>query len=177
MITGRLKSFMDVGDKVVISVEFPTRAEATEWLKDHHKPNAAEPLEVEIRERKKQRSLSANSYMWTLLDQLAQKLRTSKQELYKHYITHYGTYVTLTCKNTSLRSFIRIWESQGLGWQVEIEADYGEKLDVRAYHGSSSYDTKAMSRLIDQVVEDCKEQGIETLTPAEIEELKANWKK
>ena len=36
------------------------------------------------------------------------------------------------------------------------------------YYGSSVYDTKQMSALIDHIVQDCKALGIETKTPAEI---------
>ena len=45
------------------------------------------------------------------------------------------------------------------------------------YYGSSCYYTKQMSRLIDLVVEDCKEQGIDTATPEEIALLKEEWGK
>ena len=33
-----------------------------------------------------------------------------------------------------------------------------------------------MSRLLDSVIEDCKEQGIQTLTPNEIARMKATWR-
>lgn len=42
--------------------------------------------------------------------------------------------------------------------------------------GSSVYNTKQMSRLIDHVVQDCKAVGIETLTPLELDRLKGDWK-
>ena len=38
-------------------------------------------------------------------------------------------------------------------------------------------DTKEMSRLIDLVVTEAKQQGIETLTPNELERMKATWGK
>ena len=50
----------------------------------------------------------------------------------------------------------------------------GYKL-VHAYYGSSTFDTEEMSRLINAIVEDCKELGIETRTPEEIENLLSLW--
>ena len=41
--------------------------------------------------------------------------------------------------------------------------------------GSHTYDTKEMSTLIDGVVQEAKELGIETMTPDEIERMKAAW--
>ena len=38
--------------------------------------------------------------------------------------------------------------------------------------GSSEYDSKEMSRLIEGLVETAKEQGIETLTPDELRKLR-----
>ena len=43
--------------------------------------------------------------------------------------------------------------------------------------GSSDYDTKEMSRLIDGLVSECKEAGIETLPPEEIERMMESYEK
>ena len=43
------------------------------------------------------------------------------------------------------------------------------------YRGSSVYDNAQMSRLIENIVQDCKAVGIETLTPSELERLKEGW--
>ena len=37
--------------------------------------------------------------------------------------------------------------------------------------GSSTYNTEEMSKLIDGLVSECKEQGIETLPPEELERM------
>ena len=47
---------------------------------------------------------------------------------------------------------------------------------VRTYFGSSSYDTREMSVLINSIVDDCKEQGIETMTPDELKSMVEAWK-
>ena len=47
--------------------------------------------------------------------------------------------------------------------------------NLAAYHGSSVYDTKQMSRLIDNLVQDCKEIGIETLPPEKLSLLVEDW--
>ena len=72
----------------------------------------------------------------------------------------------------------RIWETHGIGWICEEMGH--SKLDgytnVISYYGSSEYDTRQMSRLIDLIVMECKEQGIETMTPRELALLKEGWK-
>ena len=72
----------------------------------------------------------------------------------------------------------QIWESKGIGWVCD---DLGECRNIKGYHnikcfyGTSVYNTEEMSRIIDEVVHECKEQGIETATPEEIERLKQQW--
>lgn len=51
----------------------------------------------------------------------------------------------------------------------------GEKLVIRAYYGSSQYSTKQMSRLLDSIVQDCKDLGIETLPPEKLAAMKEEW--
>ena len=46
---------------------------------------------------------------------------------------------------------------------------------MMSYIGSSDYDTAQMSRLIDLIVQDCKAQGIETLTPDKLDAMKVKW--
>jgi hypothetical protein len=41
--------------------------------------------------------------------------------------------------------------------------------------GTSLYNTSEMARFIDMVVQEAKEEGIETLPPAELERMKAAW--
>ena len=48
-------------------------------------------------------------------------------------------------------------------------------VNIRFFWGSSKYDTANMSRLIDGIISECKEQGIETLPPEELERLKQQW--
>ena len=43
--------------------------------------------------------------------------------------------------------------------------------EVQVFYGSSSYTREEMARLIDAVVADCKELGIETKTPDEIADM------
>ena len=47
--------------------------------------------------------------------------------------------------------------------------------NVRSYLSSSDYDTAQMSQLIELVVADCKQNGIETMTPRELDALVSRW--
>ena len=133
---------------------------------------------VEIKEHKNYRSLDANAYLWVLLTKLQDKLSIPKEELYKNYIQKIGSSEILPIKNEAVDKFREAWQRNGLGWITETTKS---KLDgftnVIAYYGSSSYNTAEMSRLINEVVDDCKEQNIETKSDSEINSLLKQWGK
>jgi len=76
-----------------------------------------------------------------------------------------------------MTEFERIWQKNGLGWFCEKAIDEYGQVVLLAYNGSSSYNTKQMTRLIDSVIQDCKEQQIETMTPEELKSLLARWER
>ena len=46
---------------------------------------------------------------------------------------------------------------------------------IRAYYGSSSYNVKEMRDLVNYIIAECEELGIETMSPAELESLMEGW--
>lgn len=130
----------------------------------------------EIKEYKKKRSLNANSYCWVLLQKLADKLNTTKEELYRKYIKEKGIFRAITIDNQAVSTFIHLWEEKGLGWICEVLNKGETSTELIAYYGTSSYNTSQMAHYVDYIVEECKLQGIETMTPEELEGLKKSWK-
>jgi hypothetical protein len=138
---------------------------------------ADKDLKAEIKPFKAKRSLNANAYAWTLINQLAVKLNIPPQEVYKNAIRHIGSSSTIICCQTKVVDYLRdSWEDKGIGWQTEIlDSKLEGCTNVICYYGSSVYDKEQMKQLIDFVVQDCKAVGIETMTPAELERLCDAW--
>lgn len=134
--------------------------------------------DLEVKEHRKKRSLDANAYAWVLINNLAEVLRITPVEIYRQAIQNIGgNYEIIPIKEEAAKHFRQIWESKGLGWPC---VDMGpSKIDgyrnLRAYYGSSTYDTRQMSMLIDNLVQDCKALGIETLTPDKLSLLVEGW--
>ena len=98
-------------------------------------------------------------------------------EVYKKHIKEAGKYTVLQMEEEVMTEFERIWQKNGLGWFCEKAIDEYGQVVLLAYNGSSSYNTKQMTRLIDSVIQDCKEQQIETMTPEELKSLLARWER
>lgn len=102
----------------------------------------------------------------------------TKEEVYRKHIEAVGKYEPLAIAEDAVERFLMIWGRNGTGWLAKV---VDSKLDgckkVFAYYGSSVYDTKEMSRLIDSVIEDARALGIETMPPAELDALLHEWGK
>lgn len=135
-------------------------------------------LSIKITQYRKKRSLDANAYFWVLCGKLALKTRQNKTDIYKQLVREIGdNFVIVPIRNDAVNSWCENWSVKGLGWICELLGD--SKIEgytnVCCYYGSSTYNTEQMSALLDSVIFECKEQGIETMTPNEIERLKAMW--
>lgn len=131
------------------------------------------PVDVEVKEYREKRSLSSNAYLWTLLDKIAGAIGSDKESIYLDFVRQYGLFKDFTLTEDEAKTFSVAWSKLGTGWPTE-QVDYapdGEHVVIRAYYGSSTYNTKQMGRLLDAVIEECKELGIETRPREEIESM------
>lgn len=133
-------------------------------------------LDLTIKPYKPKRSLSANAYMWVLIGKIADATGINRDEIYRNTVKHLGISQLIVINTAAAPAFKRVWEQYGLGWFVDdVDEDTGGSVILRAYYGSSTYNRKQMAALIDLVVQDCKQLGIETLTPAELAGLVERW--
>lgn len=160
--------------QLTIECDMKEAAELQRIIDEAGKIDSEKEYTVSIKRRKKKRSLDANAYMWVLLKELAFKVENSPIELYKYYVRGFGQYYVIPVREDALEAFSKVWSSRGIAWFVD---DIGPCRrtkgyhNLKAYYGTSEYDTKSMSRLIDEVVLDCKAQGIETMSREEINYL------
>ena len=122
----------------------------------------------EIKEKKKKRSLTANSYYWSLLNQLASVMRMDNQECHFLMLKRYGQYEVVSIRSdVSLHGYFKYYEEIGKG-----TVNGKEFTHYKIYKGSSHMDSKEFAILLDGVRSECEEIGIPVLTPSEIAQLK-----
>ena len=156
----------------IISFMVPTLPSDLETL------TGCDALDITAKRHREKRSLNANAYFHVLTGKIAEANGTTLTHEKNAFIREYGQYEYI----------------DGMIPTVTVKAEYEDRmLDMESVHlktierpgevvkmaflrGSHTYDTKEMSRLIDGVVEAAKELGIETLTPEQLERMKAAWK-
>lgn len=137
----------------------------------------AERLSVKIGKFKKKRSLDANAYCWVLISRLAERLNLPKTDIYRSAIREIGGNCDTVCiQDKAVNSLRDGWQRNGLGWMTDT---FPSKIEgctnVTLYYGSSTYDTAQMSRLINNIIEECRQLGIETKSEEEVQSLLRQW--
>lgn len=134
-------------------------------------------LSLEVKKYRKSRSLDANAYMWVLCDKIAQKVNATKESVYREIIKRVGVFSVIAAQEDKSEAVINGWEGRGIGWVAEVMD--GCKIDgcarIMLYYGSSTYNTEEFSRLLDEIISEAKELGIDTATPDEIALMKVRW--
>ena len=136
-------------------------------------------LSIEITTKRNKRSLNANAYFHVLMGKIAEKLKISKQRAKNLLLAKYGQREILEDGPLiiSILSNVDMLEREDIHC---VPVGYGEVNGKDFTHWavlkpSHEYDTKEMAELIDGTIESCNELGIPTLTPNEIERMKAAW--
>lgn len=131
---------------------------------------------------RQKRSLNQNAYYWQLLSKVADKLRISKSKLHNDMLRHFGQRMevdgkpvvvylpdTEEAENTAMESdTVHLKQTSST-----LEGNNG--ITYRAYvmmRGSHDYISSEMAVLVSGIVQEAKQLGIETLTPAELEQMR-----
>jgi hypothetical protein len=122
----------------------------------------------ELKEQKSKRTPKQNDYYHSLKNQLATKMRKSPDEIHFEMIK----------KSCPFSEFLVPYEADLRAIQYYTEGskiERGGKLYkvLRVYVGSIQLSCSEMCILLDNMIEECQLQGIETKTPDEIAKMRA----
>lgn len=125
---------------------------------------------IEIKEKKRKRSLDQNALYWVVLTQVAKKLNISNPRCHNLMLRRYGVperygdqavYVVLpdTEEASEKAAEAETYHLKPTS-QVKAGKDGNTYRTYILLRGSSTYDTAEMTRLIDGVMDDAKQMGI-----------------
>lgn len=120
-------------------------------------------VEITVKKYRNKRSVNCNAFCWAQIGQIAFVLGMSKEEVYREIVRSCGLYETFTINNEAVDKFTTGWQHNGVGWQVEVLGKNRVNpymTDVITYYGTSVYDSAEFSRIVNAVIEECKNLGI-----------------
>lgn len=132
--------------------------------------------DLEIKQHQEKRSLDANAYYWKLVGELSRATGDKPEKIYRRHIRDIGNFEALCIQEKALESFEIKWVNGHLGRFIETRAaKLPGCVTVLAYYGSSDFDAREMSQLIDNCIQDCQAVRVETLPPDKLALLKEDW--
>jgi len=169
--TGRIKGVAKdwQSDKLIISFEVNGVPSDLHDLED-------KPLNITAKPYRRKRSKDANAMLWACLGEIAAALRTDKWEVYLQMLKRYGAYTYVLCKPQAVDMLKRQWrECEEVGTIIDVNGK--PAVQMLCYYGSSTYDTKQFSVLLDGVVSEMKEMGLETPPSEDLRRSLEAWEK
>lgn len=149
------------------------------WLFDMDKDAV---WDIEPHKERKGRSLNANSYFHVLVQKLAQAQQppVSLAKCKNMMIAAYGQPEYIDGQQAIIKSNVPQEKMQEIEYLhtalVKISEENGtECYFYRIYRGTHTYNNVEMQKLIEGVVQECKDAGIETATPAEVQKMIEVW--
>lgn len=128
---------------------------------------------VEIKEYKAKRSLNSNAYAWLLIGEIAERLKSTNDEIYLIMLKRYGVSEMISVLSSiDMSLYLKYYEKAGTSVLNGKEFTH-----YKVYKGSSEFDTKEMSRLINGIVDEAKALGIDTRTYSELALMNEQWGK
>lgn len=139
--------------------------------------NGREAIKLTVEDDVKKRSLDANAFAWVLIRELSDHYKVKPIEVYREQILDLNTYTVVPIKTDEVDKWISMWEDRGSGWLVVNLGDSKIQgyTNLKCFRGSSTFDSREMSRLIDNLVQECEQAGI-IVDKAKIEEARGEWK-
>lgn len=127
--------------------------------------------DVKISKHRKKRSLNANSYLWKLVTEIGNILNKSKEEVYLQMLIDYGqSEMVSILSEIEVKGYFKYYKLAGSSMlNGKIFNHY------KIYKGSSEYNTKEMSILLNGVVQEARNLGIKTKEDYELEKLIEEW--
>ena len=130
-------------------------------------------LDITIEKHKEKRGNDANSYCWKLCQEIANKIGSTKEEVYRIAIHAKAPFTIVPIKDIAVEKYINRWSENGLGWIAEVHEK--SKLEgytnVITYYGSSTLDKKEMTYFLNYIESEAKALGIETLDDLEYRKM------
>jgi len=109
---------------------------------------------------KEKRSVNANALLWKMLGEIATALRTDKWSVYLTMLKRYGTFTYICVKPKAVEAVKKQWRECEVIGDITINGD--PAVQMLCYYGSSTMNTKEFSVLLDGVISEMREIGLET---------------
>ena len=139
------------------------------------KLSGCEKLDISAKKHREKRSLNANGLLWKCIGDIAGALRADKWQVYLTMLKRYGKFTYIVVKEKAVEAVKNQWrECEVIG---EIAVNGQKAVQMLCYFGSSTLDSKEFSVLLDGVISEMKEMGLETPMQSDLKRVIEEYEK
>lgn len=156
---------------LTINEVVPIVSELSNHLMNHDK------LSISAKKYRQKRSLDANGLLWSCLGQIAASMNppVDKWDVYLQMLKRYGKFTYICVKPNVVDAMKAQWRECEVVGEVDIN---GQKaVQLLCYFGSSTYDTKEFSVLLDGVISEMAEMGLQVPPSQDMQRALEQWEK
>ena len=122
---------------------------------------------------REKRSLNANGLLWACISEIAAKIGHDKWSVYLNLLKSYGQYTYVLCKPHAVEKVKEVWrETEEVG---EVDVDGQKAIQLLCYYGSSTYNTKEFSRLLDGTIQEMRNIGLQPPPSEQMKQALLAW--
>lgn len=142
----------------VVSFEVQAEPEALEKYMDID-------LDISFSRHRNRRSIDANAFLWACLGEIARAINSDTWSVYLYMLERYGKFTHILVKPEAVEQVRQVWR------ETKIVGEKDGMIQMLCFFGSSTYNTKEFSQLLDGVVSEMKEMHLETPPDEEMKRL------
>ena len=130
-------------------------------------------ISAEIKRFRNKRSKDANAMLWACIGEISKALGADKWDIYKGALKDYGKFTYICVKPEAVEAVKEQWRETDVIGEININGT--PAVQLLCYFGSHLYDTKEFSRLLDGVISEMKDAGLDTPTSEEMQRALDMW--
>lgn len=134
-----------------------------------------EKLDIKVSKHRKKRSKDANALMWACIGELSSVYGADKWDIYLMMLKRYGKF-TYICVKPSVVNAVKLqWrECEEIG---KVNINGTEAVQMLCYFGSSTYDSKEFTTLLNGIIYEMQEAGLQPPTSSEMRRSIEEWER
>ena len=134
-------------------------------------------LDVELKVHRDRRSKDANALLWACIGEIARAKEVLRDpwEVYLSMLRKYGKYTYVVVKPEAVEAVKRQWRETEVIGEIDIHGTKGVQL--LCFYGSSTYTTSDMTTLINGVLSDMEDLGLQRPASGDIKRAMEEWEK
>lgn len=132
-------------------------------------------LDVTLKVHREKRSKDANALLWACIGDIARETEVDKWDVYLNLLRRYGKFTYIVVKPDAAEAVRKQWRESEIIGEIDIHGTKG--VQMLCYYGSSTYDTKEMSVLLNGTISEMETLNLQRPASSDLRRAMEEWDK